>query len=54
MVMKVGNAHYYLLDDIFIRFDSKLYRYIVCITMCTNCAILVENLFCLVLKETYL
>ena len=35
----------YLLDNIFIRFDSKLYRQIVGIPMDTNCAPLVADLF---------
>ena len=35
----------YLLDNIFIRFGSKLYRQIVGIPMCTNCAPLVADLF---------
>ena len=33
------------LDNIFIRFGSKLYRQIVGIPMCTNCAPLVADLF---------
>ena len=36
---------HYLLDDIFIRFGSKLYRQIVGIPMGTNCAPLVADLF---------
>ena len=35
----------YLLDNIFIRFGSKLYRQIVGIPMGTNCAPLVADLF---------
>ena len=35
---------HYLLDNIFIRFDSKLYRQIVGIPMGTNCAPLVADL----------
>ena len=35
----------YLLDNIFIRFGSKLYRQIVGIPMGTNCAPLVASLF---------
>ena len=35
----------YLLDNIFIRFGSKLYRQSVGITMGTNCAPLVADLF---------
>ena len=36
---------YYLLDNIFIRFASKLNRQIVGILMGTNCASLVADLF---------
>ena len=36
---------HYLLDNIFIRFDSKLFRQIVGIPMGTNCAPLVADLF---------
>ena len=35
----------YLLDNIFIRFGTKLYRRIVGIPMCTNCSPLIANLF---------
>ena len=35
----------YLLDNIFIRFDNKLYRQIIGIPMGTNCAPLVADLF---------
>ena len=42
----------YLLDKIFIRFRSKLYRQIVGIPMGTNCAPLVADLFCIVMRET--
>ena len=35
----------YLLDDIYIRFGTKLYRQIVGIPMGTNCAPLVADLF---------
>ena len=42
---KVCNALHYLLDNIFIRFGSKLYRQIVGIPMGTNCAPLVADLF---------
>ena len=35
----------YLLDNIFIRFGSKLYRQIVGIPMGTNCASLIDDLF---------
>ena len=49
---KMCDARHYLLDNIFIRFGSKLYRQIVGIPMGTNCARLVANLFCIVMKET--
>ena len=39
------NIIQYPLNNIFIRFGSKLYRQIVGITMGTNCATLVSNLF---------
>ena len=39
------DALQYLLDNIFIRFCSKLYRQIVSIQMGTNCAPLVADLF---------
>ena len=39
------DALHYLLDNISIRFCSKLYRQIVGIPMGTNCAPLVANLF---------
>ena len=44
-VKKMCDALHYLLDNIFIRFGSKLYRQIVGIPMGTNCAPLVANLF---------
>ena len=33
------------MDNIYIRFGTKLYRQIVGIPMCTNCALLVADLF---------
>ena len=39
------DALHYLLDNMFIRFASKLYRQIVGIPMGTNCAPLVADLF---------
>ena len=39
------DALHYLLDNIFIRFGSKLYRQIVGISMGTNCSPLVADLF---------
>ena len=44
-VKKMCDALHYLLDNIFIRFGSKLYRHIVSIPMGTNCAPLVADLF---------
>ena len=43
---KMCDALHYLLDNIFIRFGSKLYRQIVGIPMGTYCAPLVADLFC--------
>ena len=42
---KVTDALIYLLDNIYIRFGSKLYRQNVGIPMGTNCAPLVADLF---------
>ena len=42
---KVCEAFVYLLDNIFIRFGTKLYRQIIGISMGTNCAPLVADLF---------
>ena len=42
---KMCDALHYILDNIFIKFGSKLYRPIVCIPMGTNCAPLVADLF---------
>ena len=42
---KVCEALVYLLDNIFIRFGTKLYRQFVGIPMDTNCAPLVADLF---------
>ena len=42
---KMCDALCYLLDNIFIRFDSKIYRHIVGSPMGTNCAPLVADLF---------
>ena len=49
---KMCDALHYFLDNIFIRVGSKLYRQIVGIPMGTNCAPLVADLFCFVMKET--
>ena len=43
---KICDALHYLLDNIFIRFGSKLYRQIVGIPMGNKCAPLVADLFC--------
>ena len=42
---KVYDVLVYLLDNIFIRFGTKLYRQIIGIPMGTNCAPLVADLF---------
>ena len=42
----------YLLDNIFIRFGTKLFRQIVGIPMGTNCAPLVADLFLFCMRET--
>ena len=47
----VCDALSYLLDDIYIKFDNKLYRQIVGIPMGTNCAPLVADLFYFAMKE---
>ena len=46
------DALHYLLDNVFIRFGSTLYRHIVGISMGTNCAPLVADLFFFVTRET--
>ena len=43
---KMCDALHCILDNIFIRFGSKLYRQIVGIPMGTNCAPLFADLFC--------
>ena len=44
---KVCDARHYLLDNLFIRFGSKLYTHIVDIPVGTNCAPLIaELLYC--------
>ena len=47
----VCDALSYLLDNIYIRFGTKLYRQIVGIPMGTNCAPLVADLFYAATKE---
>ena len=49
---KVCEALAFLFDNIYIRFGSKLYRQIVGIPIGTNCAPLVADLFCSVMRET--
>ena len=49
---KVTDALIYLLDNIYIRFGSKLYRQNVGIPMGTNCAPLVVDLFLFCLRGT--
>ena len=49
---KVCEAVTFLLDNIYIRFGSKLYRQIVGIPMGTNCAPLVADFFCSIMRET--
>ena len=49
---KVCDALHYLFDNIFIIFGSKLHRQIPDIPMCTNCAPLIADLVCFVMRET--
>ena len=51
---KVTDAHIYLLDNIYIRFGSKLYRQNVGIPMGTNCAPLVADLFLLCYERDFM
>ena len=51
---KMCDALHYLLDNIFIRFGSKLYRQIVGIPMGTNCAPLVADLFLLCYERDFM
>ena len=48
---KMCDALYYLLNNIFKRFGSKLYRQIEGIPMGTNCAPPVADWFCFVMRE---
>ena len=48
---KVCDALVYLLDNIFIRFGTKLYSQNICIPMGTNCAPLVADLFSFFMRE---
>ena len=45
VLSKIFDALIYLLDNIFIRFGAKLYRQTIGISMETNCAPLVADLF---------
>ena len=47
------DALHYLLDNIFIKIGSKLYRYIVGIPIGTNCAPLVADLFLFCYERLY-
>ena len=51
---KVCDALHYLLDNIFIRFGSSLYRQIVGIPMGTNCAPLVADLSLLCYERDFM
>ena len=51
---KICDAFHYLLDNIFIRFGSKLYRQIVRIPMGTFCAPLVADLFLFCYERDYM
>ena len=49
---KVCEALTFLLDNVYIRFGSELYRLIVGIPMGTNCAPLVADLFFSIMRDT--
>ena len=51
---EICDALHYHLDNIFIRFVSKLYRQIICIPMGTNCAPLVADLFLFCYERDYM
>ena len=51
-MQNVCDALTFLLDNIFIRFGTKLFRQVVGIPMGTNCALLVTDLFCFVTRGT--
>ena len=51
---RMCDALHYLLDNIFIRFGSKLYRQIVGIPMGTNCAPLLADLFLLCYERDFM
>ena len=48
---KVCDALVYLLDNIFIRFGTKLYRQTIGIPMGTNCALVADLFFFFVMRE---
>ena len=50
----ITDALHYLLNNIFIRLSSKLYRQIVGIPMGTNCAPLVADLFLLCYERDFM
>ena len=50
----VCDALSFLLDNTYIRFDTKLYRQIVGIPTCTNCAPLVAHLFLFCYKRDFM
>ena len=50
----VCDAQTFLLDNIFIRFGTNLYRQVVGIPMCTNCAPLVADLFLFCYKRDFM
>ena len=52
LCQNVCDALTFLLDNIFIRFGTKLYRQVVGIPMGTNWARLVADFFCLVMRVT--
>ena len=51
VLSKVCDALVYLLDNIFIRFGTKLYRHTIGIPMGTNYAPLVADLFLFAMRE---
>ena len=50
----IFDALHYLLDNTFIRFGSKLYKQIVGISMGTNCAPIVADLFLLYFERDFM
>ena len=52
--VRVCDALHYLLENIFIRFGSKLYIQIVGIPMGTNCAPLVADLFLFCFERSFM